>query len=76
MRTMHRLPALTRQELVVKVCARGFPTQEELLRYLDLQRRESAAWRQLEIPGFPAVHEAIEEDGTSAGAFFRLWRVR
>lgn len=72
MRSLRRLPDRPSTRLVVAVRSRGFASQAELLRYLDVFRGPASARRIAPLQGFSVVHEAVAEGVPDEGPLFRL----
>lgn len=72
MRRVRRLPGRQGEVLVPSVRARGFASQAELLRYLDVFRGPASARRESPVSGFSAVHEAVAEGFEGSCEVFRL----
>lgn len=72
MRRLRRLSNRSGAFLVAPLRSRGFATQAELLRYLDVFRGPAAARREPAVSGFSVVYEASSEGELDEGSFFRL----
>lgn len=72
MRRVSRLPFSQGSQLVVAMRPRGFASQAELLRYLDVFRGPASARREPPVSGFSTVHEAFEEGEPGEGSLFRV----
>lgn len=73
MRRLYRLSRRPGQVVVSTLRSRGFASQAELLRYLDVFRGPSAARRESPVSGFSVIYETPSEELEGQGSFFRLW---
>lgn len=72
MRRVRRLSGSSFEVLGAPLRARGFASQAELLRYLDVFRGPASSRGVSALSGFSTVHEAVEEGELGEGSLFRL----
>ena len=69
---VRRMSSGSRSVLVPSLRARGFSSQAELLRYLDVFRAPGPPRWEPSLPGFSVVHEAAPEGSEGADPVFCL----